>query len=138
MTAAEITAGQPLELLTRAAAAILAAEPGDVARAVHPVLASAFAHDGLAVLIGHCAETPLDLWAGARLRGRLERAAWAEPVADVRACGSARIADLPIAVYSAGEGSGATDVVVLCRRAPTAAQEALMANVAELVAARFA
>src|SRR5215211_4689489 len=138
MTTAEIEAGRSLELLTKVAAAILAAEPGDIARAVHPVLASAFPHDGLAVLIGHCAETPLDLWAGARLRGQLERAAWAEPVASVRAGGSARIADLPIAVYSGGEGSGATDVVVLSGRAPTAAQDALMASVAELVAARFA
>src|SRR5215218_4065951 len=138
MTTAESAVGRSLELLTRVAAAILAAEPGDVARAVHPVLASAFPHDGLAVLIGHWAETPLDLWAGARLRGQLERAAWAEPVASVRAGGSARIAGLPIAVYSGGEGSGATDVVVLSGRAPTAAQDALMANVAELVAARFA
>src|SRR5215216_6022019 len=138
MTTAESAVGRSLELLTRVAAAILAAEPGDVARAVHPVLASAFPHDGLAVLIGHCAETPLDLWAGARLRGQLERAAWAEPVASVRAGGSARIAGLPIAVYSAGEGGGATDVVVLGGRAPTAAQDALMAGVAGLVAARFA
>src|SRR5215218_9481507 len=138
MTTAEPGAGRSLELLTKVAAAILAAEPGDIARAVHPVLASAFPHDGLAVLIGHCAETPLDLWAGARLRGQLERAAWAEPVASVRAGGSARIADLPIAVYSAGEGGGATDVVVLSGRAPTAAQDALMAGVAGLVAARFA
>src|SRR5215218_5000131 len=137
MTTAEIAAGRPLELLTRVAAAILAAEPGDVARAVHPLLASAFPHAGLAVLIGHCAETPVDLWAGARLRGELERAAWAGPVASVRAGGSGRIAGLPVAVYSAGTGSGATDVVVLSRRAPTAAQGALMANVAELVAARF-
>jgi len=137
MTTAEIGARRPLELLTKAAAAILAAEPGDVARAVHPVLASAFPHDGLAVLIGHCAETPLDLWAGARLRGELERAAWAAPVATVRAGGSARIADRPVTVYSAGAGSGVTDVVVLSRRAPTDAQDALMANVAELVAARF-
>jgi len=137
MTTAEIAAGRPLELLTRVAAAILAAEPGDIARAVHPLLASAFPHVGLAVLIGHCAETPVDLWAGARLRGELERTAWAEPVASVRAGGSRRIAGLPVAVYSAGTGSGATDVVVLSRRAPTAAQGALMANVAELVAARF-
>src|SRR5215218_705775 len=136
MTTAEIEAGRSLELLTKVAAAILAAEPGDVARAVHPVLASAFPHDGLAVLIGHCAETPLDLWAGARLRGQLERAAWAEPVARVRAGGSARIAGLPIAVYSGGEGGGATDVVVLSGRAPTAAQDALMASVATLVAAQ--
>src|SRR5215216_1550414 len=138
MATAEIEAGRSLELLTKVAAAILAAEPGDVARAVHPVLASALPHDAFAVLIGHCAETPVDLWAGARLRGQVERAAWAEPVASVRAGGSARIADLPIAVYSGGEGGGATDVVVLSGRAPTAAQDALMASVAGLVAARFA
>jgi signal transduction histidine kinase len=137
VTTAEIAPGRPLELLTKVAAAILAAEPGDVARAVNRPVASAFPQDGLAVLIGHCAETPVDLWASARLRGELERAAWAEAVASVRAGGSARIADLPIAVYSAGTGSGAADVVVLSRRAPTAAQDALMASVAELVAARF-
>jgi signal transduction histidine kinase/DNA-binding CsgD family transcriptional regulator len=137
MATAESSVGRRLELLTRVAAAILAAEPGDVAGAVHLPLVSAFPHDGLAVLIGQCAETPVDLWASARVRGELERAAWAEPVASVRAGGSARIADLPVAVYSAGAGGGATDVVVLSRRAPTGAQDALMANVAELVAARF-
>jgi signal transduction histidine kinase/DNA-binding CsgD family transcriptional regulator len=137
MTGVEIAAERPLQLLTEAAAALLAAEPGVVARAVHPAVASAFPHEALAVLIGHCAETPVDLWASSRLRGELERAAWAEAVGSVRAGGSARIADLPVALYSAGEGSGAADVVVLSRRAQTAEERAFMASVAELVAARF-
>jgi RNA polymerase sigma factor (sigma-70 family) len=110
------------------AAAILAAEPGDVARAVHPLLASTLPHEALAVLIGYCAETPVDLWATARLRGELERTAWAEPVASVGAGGSAHIVDLPLAVYSAGSGSAGVDVVVLSHRPPTAEQDVLMAR----------
>jgi hypothetical protein len=98
MTIVEIADERPLELLTKAAAAILAPEPGGVARALHPPVASAFPHDGLTVLIRACAETAVDLWASTRLRGELERASWAEAVASVRAGGSARIADLPVAV----------------------------------------
>jgi signal transduction histidine kinase/DNA-binding CsgD family transcriptional regulator len=133
----EIAAERPLELLTKAAAAILAAEPGAVARAVHPAVASSFPHEALAVLIGHCAETPVDLWARDRLHGELERASWVEAVASARSGGSARIAGLPVVVHSAGTGDRVADVVVLSRRAPTAAQDAFMASVAKLVAARF-
>jgi signal transduction histidine kinase/DNA-binding CsgD family transcriptional regulator len=102
---------------------------------VHPLLASTFPHEALAVLIGHCAETPVDLWASARLRGELERAAWAQPVADVCAGGSARLAGLPVEVYCADRGE--VNLVILSRRRATASQDALMAKVAELVAARF-
>jgi len=137
MKTADASAVRSLEVLTKTAAAILAAEPGEIARAVHPTLAAAVPHDALAVLIGHCAETPLDLWASGGLRDELRHVAWAEPMASARAGGAARVADLPLAVYSAAGGTEAVDVVVLSRRPPTPEQDALMASVAELVAARF-
>src|SRR5215218_7758047 len=137
MKTADASAVRSLEVLTKTAAAILAAEPGEIARAVHPTLAAPVPHDALAVLIGHCAETPLDLWASGGLRDELRHVAWAEPMASARAGGAARVADLPLAVYSAAGGTEVVDVVVLSRRPPTPEQDALMASVAELVAARF-
>jgi signal transduction histidine kinase/DNA-binding CsgD family transcriptional regulator len=135
MATAELRAETPLEALTRAAAAILAADPGDVARALHPALVPSFPHDALAVLIGHCAETPVDLWATARLRSELERAAWSEPVGSARSGGEARIADLPVVAYAADGGE--VTLAIVGRRRPTPPQDALLANVTELVAARF-
>lgn len=112
-----------LDQLAQVAAAVVTADPGELARAVHPALAPAAPHEALAVLIGQCPETPLDLWAPERLRSRLERSAW--PPA---------LPDLPAHTYVAGDGAGLVTLVVLARRPPDAA---LLQHTAALIAARF-
>jgi signal transduction histidine kinase/DNA-binding CsgD family transcriptional regulator len=126
-----------LELLTGAAAAIMVAEPGEIARRLRPVLAPVVPHEALAVLIGQCPETPLDLWAGSRLRPRLERAEWGKAVGLARAGGEVRLLDFPVSLYAAAVDGADVAVVLLGARRAAAASELLMPHIARLVAARF-
>jgi signal transduction histidine kinase/DNA-binding CsgD family transcriptional regulator len=130
------TVESQLELLTAAAAAIVAAEPGDIARRLRPVLAPVVPHDALAILIGQCPETPLDMWAGARMRPGLERAEWGEAVGRARAGDEVRLLDMPLSLYAAAV-DGADVSVALIGGRTTAASDAVMQHVATLVAARF-